>query len=83
MLSQYEDLLDNEASLNIFSNRDLLTNVRQADQPIKVSGIQLDGGVDVDREGDFGEFGRIFYSGDASANILSFATQVDAGAIIR
>ena len=83
MFSRYEVLLDNEASLNIFSNRDLLTDVRQAVQPIKVSGIQLGGGVDVDREGDFGEFGTVFYSGDASANILSFAAQVDAGAIIR
>ena len=34
----------------------------------------------VDREGDFGELGTVFYSGSASANILSFASQKDAGA---
>ena len=37
----------------------------------------------VDREGDFGEFGTVFYSVSASANILSFTSQVDAGATIR
>ena len=83
MFSQYDVLLDNEASLNIFSNKDLLTNVRQAKRSITVSGIQSGGGVDVDREGEFGEFGTVFYSGDASANILSFASQVEAGAKIR
>ena len=39
--------------------------------------------MSVDREGDFGEFGTVFYSGSASANILSFASQVDAGATVR
>jgi DnaJ-domain-containing protein 1 len=57
MFSRYDVLLDNEASLNIFSNKELLTNVRRADRSIVVSGIQSGGGVDVDREGDFGEFG--------------------------
>ena len=37
----------------------------------------------MDREGEFGEFGTVFYSGDASANILSFGSQVDAGANVR
>ena len=83
MFSQYDVLLDNEASLNIFSNKDLLTNVRQAKRSITVSGIRSGGGVDVDREGEFGEFGTVFYSGDASANVLSFASQVEAGAKIR
>ena len=45
-----------------------------------MSGIQSGDGVKVDCEGEFGEF---FYSGDATANILSFASQVDAGAAIR
>lgn len=51
MFSRYDVLLDNKASLNIFSTKVLLTDVRQADQPIKASGIQSGGGVD----GDFGE----------------------------
>ena len=83
MFSQYDVLLDNEASLNIFKNKDLLKGIRKAERSIKVSGIEAGGGVTVDREGEFGEFGTVFYSGDASANILSFASQVDAGASIR
>ena len=83
MFTKYDVLLDNEASLNIFNNKDLLTGLRKAERSIRVSGIQTGGGVTVDREGDFGEFGTVFYSGDASANVLSFAAQRDAGAMIR
>ena len=39
--------------------------------------------MSVDREGEFGDFGTVYYSGSASANILSLAFQVDAGATIR
>ena len=48
-----------------------------------MSGIQSGEGVIVDREGKFGEFGNVFYSEDAFANILLFASQVDAGVNIR
>ena len=81
--SRFDVLLDNEASLNIFSNADLLTDVRKFERTIKVSGIQQGAGVSVDREGEFGEFGTVYYSGSASANNLSFASQVDSGASIR
>ena len=83
MFSKFDVLLDNEASLNIFSNKELLTNIRKSQRQIKVSGIETGGGVSVHREGEFGEFGTVFYSEAASANILSFASQVDAGAAIR
>ena len=83
MFSKFDVLLDNEASLNIFSNKELLTGIRKSERQIKVSGIEAGGGVSVDREGDFGEFGTVFYSEEASANILSFASQVDAGAAVR
>ena len=82
LFSRYDVLLGNEASLNIFSYKDLLTDIRQSDRSIKVSGIQSGGGVDVNREGEFAEFGAVFYSGDASANVLSSAARVDAGASI-
>ena len=83
MFSQYDVLLDNEASLNTFKNNHLLKGIRKAERSIKVSRIEAGGGVTVDREGEFEEFGTVLYSGDASANILSFASQVDAGATIR
>ena len=81
--TKYDVLLDNEASLNIFSNKDLLTDVRVTDKKVRVTGIEQRGGVSVDQEGNFGEFGTVYYSGAASANILSFASQVDSGAAIR
>ena len=81
--SRFDVLLDNEASLNIFNNAELLTDLRKSQSTIRVSGIQQGGGVSVDREGEFGEFGTVYYSSSASANILSFASQVDSGASIR
>ena len=68
--TKFDVLLDNEASLNIFSNLDLLTDVNKSDKTVRVSGIEQGGGVSVDREGNFGEFGTVYYSGAASANIL-------------
>ena len=56
MFSKYDVLLDNEASLNIFSNKELLTGIRKSERQIKISGIEAGGGVSVDREGEFGEF---------------------------
>ena len=61
MFTQYDVLLDNEASLNIFHNKNLLTGLRKAEHSIKVSGIQAGEGVTVDSEGEFGEFGTVFY----------------------
>ena len=83
MFTQYDVLLDNEASLNIFNNKSLLTRIRKSEHSIKVSGIQAGGGVTVGSEEEFGEFGTVFHSGDASANVLSFTSQMDAGAMIR
>ena len=83
LFTRYDVLLDNEASLNIFSNSELLTGLRKTEKTINVGGIQLGEGVEVNEEGDFGELGRVFFSEAASANILSFASQVDSGAAIR
>ena len=83
MFSKYDVLLDNEASLNIFSNGDLLTGIRKSSRPVIVSGIQRDSGVAVCHEGDFGDLGKVYLSETAAANVLSFASQVDSGAVIR
>jgi hypothetical protein len=40
-------------------------------------------GVSISEEGEFLDIGTVFYSKDAAANILSFASQVDAGANIQ
>ena len=52
--TKYDVLLDNEASLNIFTNKDLLTDVRVTDKTVRVTGIEQRGGVSVNQEGNFG-----------------------------
>ena len=71
-------LLDNQASVSIFSNRDLLTDVKRSENQIILNGVQSDAkGVRVNKEGHFNEFGNVYYSEKATANILSFAALVD------
>ena len=77
-------LLDNQASVNVFSNGDLLTDIRRCEHGILLNGVQADApAVRVDYEGDFGEVGPVYFSRKATANILSFAAMVDRGADIR
>ena len=83
MFTKFDVLLDNEASLNIFSNQELPTDVRIARKSVTVSGIDRSGSVEVLEEGDFWDLGKVYYSESASANVLPFASQVDSGADIR
>jgi Zinc knuckle len=79
-----EFLLDSESSLNVFSTRQALRNLRPARNPVTMSGVQKGGkGVKIDEEGEFLDIGTVFYSEDATANILSFASQIDSGAEIK
>ena len=83
LFTRYDVLLDNEASLNIFRDKELLTNVRTSDRLVKMKGVENESnGVLVTEEGTFRDLGKVFYSNKASANILSFASQIDAGASI-
>ena len=76
-------LLDNQASVNVFCNPSLLTDIRKSEHAILLNGVQLEAkGVRVDQEGDFGEIGPVYYSRGATANILSFAAMADSGADI-
>ena len=84
MFSKYEILLDNQASLNVFSNEGLLSNVRDAETSVRMSGIQLGAdGIVVDKVGDFADLGEVYFSEMASANVLSFAQQINSGANIE
>ena len=83
MYTKYDVLLDNEASLNIFSNRNLLRDVRRSARTIVMTEVEANSaGTVVDTEGTFEDVGHVYYSEHANANILSFATQVDNGADI-
>jgi hypothetical protein len=77
-------LLDNQASVNVFCNANLLTDIRRSEHGILLNGVQANAeAVRVDLEGDFGEVGPVYYSKRATANILSFAAMVDRGADIQ
>ena len=81
--SEYDVLLDSEASLNIFRSKKLLNGVRDAKRKVLLGGIQRGAsGVRVTEEGEFKDIGTVYYNESASANILSFASQIDAGADI-
>jgi hypothetical protein len=82
--TKYELLLDSQSSVDILGNKELIENERKAKKVISMYGIQLGAQpVLVDRVGDFREFGTVYYSEHSSANILSFASQVNAGADIN
>lgn len=77
-------LLDNQATINIFNNIDLLKNIRKSNHTILLNGVQANADpIEVDLVGDFNELGEVFYSDKASANILSFAAMSDSGARIE
>jgi Zinc knuckle len=83
LFTEHEILLDNEASINIFRDKNLLTGVRDAGRKVLLGGIQRSAsGVKVTQEGEFSDVGTVYFSDSASANILSLASQIDAGADI-
>jgi hypothetical protein len=83
MFTRYDILLDTEASLNVFCNRDLLTNVTPATHHVVMTGVDSNAkGVKVIEQGQFEKVGIVYYSAQATANILSFASQIDEGATI-
>ena len=58
--------------------------MRRSTRPIVLRGVESNSkGVTVELEGDFNEIVAVFMSEKATANILSFAAQVDAGANIQ
>lgn len=84
LLSINEVVFDNGSTVHLIKNDKLLTKIGIAGKPIIVNGVQASaGGVRVNMQGILGEIGRVYYSKEASANILSMATLVDAGAKIE
>ena len=54
--SKYDVLLGNEASLNVFRNRDLIRNIRRSTQTITMHGVANGArGVNLELEGEFNE----------------------------
>ena len=69
-LHPFDILCDNQATVSVFHQLGLITNVRKAQRPINLSGIG--GSILVDQVGDFGQFGQVYYHPRALANILCF-----------
>jgi len=70
-LSDKEVLLDNQATISIFKNKNLLKNIRNINKPILVNGIS---GVQikVTQVGDYDWYGEVYYSPKVSANVLCY-----------
>ena len=81
--TDHDILLDNEASISIFRNSSLLTEIDEASRPIMLQGVQKSAqAIRVSREGTPRELGKVYISEQSSANILSFASLIDAGSNI-
>ena len=62
---------------------ELLSGIRESKRKLLLGGIQRGAsGVRVTEEGDFQDIGTVYFNESASANILSCASQIDAGADI-
>ena len=70
-------LLDSQASVKVFCNPLLLKNVRKSDRQVLLNGVQSSAaGVKITQEGDFNDVGKVYFSAEATANILSYAIMV-------
>ena len=80
LFSKHDVLLDSQASVNVFCNGSLLTNVRKSGKRVILNGVQAKAdGVVIDLEGEFKDVGKVYYSKESTANILSYAVMVDMG----
>ena len=61
LFTKLDVLLDNEACLNIFRDRELLTDVKTSDRLVKMKGVESESnGVHVTEEGVFRDLGKVF-----------------------
>ena len=63
-LDPFDILCDNQATVSVFHQTSYLKNIRQADRPIRLSGIG--GSIRVEQVGDFGNFGVVYFHPQAS-----------------
>jgi hypothetical protein len=60
LLDEDDILCDNQATINIFRNKDILQNIRTTNDPISVGSV---GGVlEVNLVGDLPGFGEVYYN---------------------
>jgi hypothetical protein len=84
LLSINDVVFDNGSTIHLIKNPKLLTEIQDTESPIIVNGVQSDAdGVRVNQQGKFGDIGTVYYSENASANILSMSGLVDSGANVK
>jgi hypothetical protein len=64
-------LCDNESTVDIFRNKDMLSNIRKTKTPISLKGIDGNS-IDVEEEGQLLGYGTVYYHPSVAANVLSF-----------
>jgi hypothetical protein len=69
-LHDYDILCDNQASISIFHKKNILKNIHNIEESIKVAGVG--GRIEVNQVRILPGFGKIYYHPDGIANILSF-----------
>ena len=76
-ISRSEVGLDTCAGASIFSAREFLSRVYDSDDVLSLNGINKGGGALIcDRQGD-SDFGTVYFSPDATINILSYSLMKD------
>jgi hypothetical protein len=84
LLSINDVAFDNGSTIHLIKNPKLLTHISTTKNPIVVNGVQSDAaGVRVNMKGRLGDIGTVYYSKNATANILSIPNLVDSGDIVK
>lgn len=80
MFTSEDVLLDSQASVSVFRNKDLLSDVTTASKHITLNGVQSGAsGIRITEEGEFRTLGKVYFSSKTAANILSYAVMIDNG----
>ena len=77
LFTREDVLLDSQASVNVFSNENLLHDIGVAKKAITLKGVELGTrGVSIRNEGDFDTLGKVYYSANTTANILDSGNSI-------
>jgi len=64
-------LCDNESTVDIFINRQMVTNIHTTNNPIRLKGIEGNT-ILVEEKGDLLGYGTVYFNENVTANVLSF-----------